>query len=256
MALCAPIEPRKKEYACSVPGVAEMIPRGLKRALDVGCSSGGLGLYLKTTAGYETVVGIEYSAAAAEKAKLHLDAVFLGDASTIKLPAEYAEYFDVIVYADVLEHLYDPWSAIGGQLAWLKPQGYVAASIPNIKNLFVILNLLAGRFDYAEFGLLDRTHIRFFTSQTAVELFLQNGLRLVDFRRSFRPAAWHAEMNAGNPADPGILTVYENIYQKFIQGQDCTGDLKQCFGLFAFSPEAVADLFTAQYHMLFQRREE
>lgn len=250
------IDPVNKTYADSVPGIAAMLPSGLERALDVGCSGGGLGHYLKQQHGYTHVAGIEFSAAAAEKARKHLDAVFVGDAGNLVLPVKYEAFFDVIFYADVLEHLYDPWSAIALHLPFLRPGGYVIASIPNINNLFILLNMLAGRFDYTEYGLLDRTHIRFFTSSTALEMFTSNGLTLMDFRRSFPDAAWHAEMNASRPPDPNIIAVYDKIYRKFAQGQDCSQDLNQCFGLFSFSKEAVADLFTAQFQMLFQLKNQ
>ncbi|RJP82952.1 MAG: class I SAM-dependent methyltransferase [Desulfobacteraceae bacterium] len=245
--------PQEKEYDFTVPGVAAMAPNGLKRALDVGCSGGALGYYLKNQLGYEEVVGIEYSQVASEKAARFLDRVFTGDACRIELPPAYDSYFDLIVYADVLEHLYDPWAVVGKHQAYLQKGGYVLASIPNLRNLFVILRLLAGRFDYTELGLLDRTHLRFFTADTAVEMFTNAGYELVRFSKSIRDAAWHKDLNPEQIIEPRILEFYDHVYRKHLNGEDCSADLHGCFGLFSFTPDATADLLTAQYHLLFRK---
>lgn len=235
-----------------VPGVADMAPSGLARALDVGCSGGALGYFLKTQRGYQEVVGIEYSQAAAENARNYLDEVFVGDACQVCLPEKYHGYFDLIIYADVLEHLQDPWSVIAKHKAYLGKGGYVLASIPNLRNLFLILNLLAGRFDYTELGLLDRTHLRFFTMETAVEMFANTGFELLNCKRSIRDAQWHQDADKKRDIPPAILEFYDALYRKHINGEDCSADLQRCFGLFSFTPDAVVDLLTAQYHLLFR----
>ena len=243
-----------KEYGFSVPGVVAMMPPGLKTALDVGCSAGGLGYYLKSELGYEEVVGIEYSESSAHMARQVLDDVYVGDAGTIELPEKYFHHFDVIVYADVLEHLYDPWAVVSRFKKCLHPDGYILASIPNLKNLFIILNLVSGRFDYTDLGLLDRTHIRFFTSNTAVEMFTDAGFEMVALARSVRDGKWHADLNAGNSINPAIIQLYDEMFQKYRHGMDIGADLNRCFGLFSFSAEAAEDLFTAQYYLLFRLR--
>ena len=243
----------EKQYDFVVPGVAAMAPAGLKRAFDVGCSGGALGAYLKQQCGYQEVVGVEYSRSAAENARNHLDDVYVGDACHIDLPRKYHQYFDLIVYADVLEHLYDPWAVIEKHKAYLKRDGYMLASIPNLRNLFVILQLLLGRFDYTELGLLDRTHIRFFTADTAVEMFAKAGFEVVHFVKSVRDAKWHVDLNPGRTIPQEIVEFYDTVYRKHINGEDCTADLQRCFGLFSFTPDAAADFVTAQYHVLFKK---
>ena len=242
----------EREYDFVVPGVASMAPAGLSCALDVGCSGGALGAYLKSQCGYREVVGIEYSGRAAENARKYLDDVYVGDACRIDLPQRYFGHFDLIVYADVLEHLVDPWGVIERHKHYLKSEGYMLASIPNLRNLFVILQLLLGRFDYTELGLLDRTHIRFFTAETAQEMFSRAGFELVHFVRSIRDAKWHADMNPGRVIAPAVLEFYDTVYQKHGNGEDCRQELQRCFGLFNFTPEAVIDFMTAQYHLLFK----
>lgn len=248
----APIKPKAKEYTFVVPAVVEMVPAGLQRALDVGCSGGALGHYLKTNLGFAHVSGIEYSAPAAAKARNYLDNVFEGDACTLDLPEEYNNFFDIVIYADVLEHLYDPWSAVRKHMRFLRPGGYMLASIPNLKNLFIVLNLLSDRFDYTEVGLLDNTHLRFFTGTTAVEMFTEQGMQVVQSRRSIRDAKWHADLNNKHKVNPALLAIYEKFYQKHIRGEDCAEEMRQHFSLFQFSNEAVADLLTVQFHLLFQ----
>lgn len=89
------------------------------------------------------------------------------------------EQFDVVVFNDVLEHLVDPWSALRDTHGYLSPDGVVIASIPNIRHYSVIKPLVAqGRFTYREMGLLDRTHLRFFTFSSACDLFETTGFTI------------------------------------------------------------------------------
>lgn len=248
----AVLDPQEKEYDFVVPAVVEMVPQGLKTALDVGCSGGALGYYLKNERGFENVVGVEYSGPAVQKAKGYLDDVFEGDACAVELPEKYNNFFDIVIFADVLEHLYDPWAVVHRYKKYLKPGGYALASIPNLKNLYTILNLLSDRFDYTDIGLLDNTHVRFFTASTAVEMFVNEGFRLVQSQKSIRDSNWHKEINKGKSVNPEILNIYEDIFQKhYIRGEDCTQDLHRYFGLFEFTNDSVRDFLTVQFHLLF-----
>src|SRR5437667_419033 len=78
--------------------------------------------------------------------------------------------FDLLLALDVLEHLYDPWDVIARWAALLVPGGYVAISVPNVQNVNIIQDLLKGTFTYTDDGLLDATHIRFFTRATMVQM--------------------------------------------------------------------------------------
>jgi 2-polyprenyl-3-methyl-5-hydroxy-6-metoxy-1,4-benzoquinol methylase len=83
------------------------------------------------------------------------------------------------VFADVLEHLNDPWGTFARYLQWLKPGGYVVASIPNVRNIALLFNLIVrGRWRYEDSGLLDRTHLRFFTRREIIDLFSASGLQI------------------------------------------------------------------------------
>jgi SAM-dependent methyltransferase len=97
----------------------------------------------------------------------HVARIIVGDLDELDLDAELAdERFDVIVAADVLEHLRDPLAVLNRLVPFLAEDGFVVLSVPNIAHGSVRLALLEGRFEYRELGLLDRTHVTFFTRQS------------------------------------------------------------------------------------------
>lgn len=156
---------------------------GSKRVLDVGCATG----YLAQALGERgcTVSGLECDAEAAEEARPHLERLVIGDLETMDLAEAFGDdRFDVIVFGDVLEHLKDPLAVLRGARKLLAEGGSVVASIPNIAHGSVRLALLAGRFDYQPLGLLDSTHIRFFTRSSVEDLFREAGLVPIDVRRT------------------------------------------------------------------------
>ena len=139
------------------------------RILDVGTADGYLGAILKARGHW--LVGVERDGAAAERAKSHYDAFHYADIEAFDFP--YRDEFDYVLFADVLEHLRDPEAVLRRSLPCLKKDGEVIVSVPNIANLVVRLSLLFGRFDYRDRGILDRTHLRFFTLSSLNRL-LQN----------------------------------------------------------------------------------
>jgi len=156
---------------------------GSKRVLDVGCSTGYLAHTLR---GRDcSVSGVELDAASAEQARPDLDRLVIGDVDHLDLLEAFGdERFDVVVFGDVLEHLRDPLPVLRTARRLLAEGGSVVASIPNVAHGSVRLALLAGRFDYQDLGLLDRTHLRFFTRQSIVSLFRDAGMVAVDVQRT------------------------------------------------------------------------
>ncbi len=154
-----------------------------RRVLDVGCATGYLAATLRGQGC--SVSGIEYEPSAAERARPHLDRLLVGSVDELDLVGELGEAcFDVVVYGDVLEHLVDPVATLERTLPLLAPGGAVVASLPHIAHGAVRLALLDGRFDYTETGLLDDTHLRFFTADRVFETFRRAGLEPVALTRT------------------------------------------------------------------------
>jgi 2-polyprenyl-3-methyl-5-hydroxy-6-metoxy-1,4-benzoquinol methylase len=154
-----------------------------KRVLDVGCANGYLAKVLVEHGC--TVSGVEYDEKAAEQARPLLDQLVVGDLEQLDLVAELGTgRFDVVVFGDVLEHLRDPLPVLRSSRALLAPGGYAVLSIPNVAHGSVRLSLLKGRFDYRPLGLLDSTHIRFFTRDNLKALLRDAGFAATDFLRT------------------------------------------------------------------------
>jgi 2-polyprenyl-3-methyl-5-hydroxy-6-metoxy-1,4-benzoquinol methylase len=159
--------------------VAPFIPREARSALDVGCSEGGFSVSLRAALGPDArLVGIE---AVPESATVARERSLFDEVVTGYFPAALegrTERFDLISFTDVLEHIYDPRDVLVQAKDFLTPDGAVLACLPNIQYAPIVWQLIRGRWDYTEQGILDRTHVRFFTRATMVELFLSAGYRV------------------------------------------------------------------------------
>jgi 2-polyprenyl-3-methyl-5-hydroxy-6-metoxy-1,4-benzoquinol methylase len=123
------------------------------------------------------VVGIEMDPVTAADAAVRLDDVIVGRYPD-DIPA--GQTFDCVVFNDVLEHMDNPWSALEATIEHLAPGGAVVASIPNVRNVEVVYPLLTrGTWRYRDQGLLDRTHLRFFTKSSMRELFEESGFAVI-----------------------------------------------------------------------------
>jgi len=147
------------------------MPNGPHRVLDVGCGMGQTGRALKDEGKAVEVVGLEKEADVAATAAAKLDRVLVVDVEKADLPLDDG-YFDYIIMGDILEHLYDPWKTVSRLAQWLRQGGYMLASLPNVRYWRVLGDLvLRGQWRYRIEGVLDRTHIRFFTKRTMKGLF-------------------------------------------------------------------------------------
>ena len=166
-----------------------------KRVLDVGCATGSLAEVLVGNGC--TVVGVERDPGAAKRAAAHCAHVEVMDLDGGDLQALAGHGpFDVIVAADVLEHLLDPARTLRQLAGLLAPQGYLVTSIPNVAHGSVRLALLAGRFPYSDVGLLDHTHLRFYTLSSMTDMITDGGFDLVYVERQ-RLAPQDGEVLAG-----------------------------------------------------------
>lgn len=170
-----PSAPLPAYYQCTRPEVVARVQPAGRRILDVGCAAGAMGATM-LSAGAAEVAGIEVHPPAAGVARSRLSAVYGYDLDAMpELP--YPErYFDVITAADVLEHVRDPVAVLRHLRRWLSDSGRLVCSIPNVRHHSVLLPLLLhGRWDYADAGILDRTHLRFFTVDSMRRLLADAG---------------------------------------------------------------------------------
>jgi O-antigen biosynthesis protein len=143
--------------------------------LEFGCATGYMSEVLVERRGAR-VTGVELDGEAAAAASPHCERMIVGDAETLDFHEHFGdERFDVILFADVLEHLSDPAEVLRRVRPFVAEEGAIVASIPNIAHISVRLALLGGEFRYRELGLLDDTHLRFFTRESIVDLFESSG---------------------------------------------------------------------------------
>ena len=161
----------------------KLIPKNAKKIIEVGCSSGALAReYKKINAGCE-YIGIEISSDYGELAKKYCDKVIIGDIEEYSLDFyNQNSNVDCWIFADVLEHLKDPWEILRKINSVLLQGGSVVACIPNIQHWSIQAKISTGDFRYQDIGLLDRTHLRWFTRKTIIELFEQTGFELQEFK--------------------------------------------------------------------------
>jgi 2-polyprenyl-3-methyl-5-hydroxy-6-metoxy-1,4-benzoquinol methylase len=161
--------------------------------LEIGCSNGGTGALALEKGKCARYVGVDIALDALSRAKRVLTETHYGNVETMELPWE-PKSFDALVISEVLEHLVDPWSTLKRLSSVLKPGAQLLAGSPNIANLSVIRALLRGRFDYEDHGVMDRTHLRWFTPQTYCEMIEGAGFRVeqclpVNTKRLSKPKA-------------------------------------------------------------------
>jgi methionine biosynthesis protein MetW len=172
---------------------AALLPDG-GRVLDIGCASGGLLALLRGRAAH--LAGLEVSASAATAAAQIADHVVQGALEDPDLP--FAEgSFDLVVLADVLEHLSDPGAGLARALRWCRPGGAVLVSVPNVAHWQARLQLLRGRWPQTDSGTFDASHLRWFTCDALAALLTDSGLRDVELHAIVPALRNHAPAAAG-----------------------------------------------------------
>lgn len=160
----------------------DLIKEVPEQILEIGCGSGATGMAIKKKFPNVKYLGMDSNKDAAVIAQTRLDKVIVTDIERVPLDTFglEKEYFDLIICADILEHLYDPWKMLNDLHEYLVPGGRILASIPNVQYINQIINLLDGKWTYEDYGLLDATHIRFFTLNEIVKMFSGTGYNIIN----------------------------------------------------------------------------
>lgn len=190
----------------SLSVLAALIPSG-GRVLDLGCGSGALGQHLGAERSC-TCDGVTLSRAEAEHARPHYRRIEVADLETVNLPQLFAgQLYDAIVCADVLEHLRHPERILQACRTLLAPEGRLLISVPNAAYAGLTLDLMHGEFRYRPEGLLDNTHLRFFTRRS-LHRFLQENGWVADTLQAIRRELWDSEFERTPDSLPPAVTRY------------------------------------------------
>lgn len=166
-----------------------------KRVLELGSAVGSMTRLMKEVNAC-SVVAMELDPEMAQMAEPYCERMVVGNVESMDLDLTFGDdRFDVIVAADILEHLYDPWACLRKIRKFLKPEGYLVISVPNVAHNALLAQLLSGRFPYQEKGLLDRTHLRFFTRLNLEDMLLSSG---------YLPARWERNTVAESATEFGF----------------------------------------------------
>lgn len=215
-----------------------LLERPPRRVLDVGCATGATGELIKAAWPEAHVTGIELNRAAAERAKSRIDQVLGEKLEDIDFAAAGITLgsLDCVILADVLEHLYDPWDALLRIKPLLAEDAQVLVSLPNARNLWLINELASGRFSYTSEGLLDITHIRWFTRTEMEKMLRETGYRVLKSGRT--PSAGLQDLT--RPAGCTTVETDKIILKKV--GDEEFEDLKSLQLLFLVTPQNKEEL--------------
>jgi 2-polyprenyl-3-methyl-5-hydroxy-6-metoxy-1,4-benzoquinol methylase len=205
---------RRAYYRCTRKGLVDFLAAHhpmAGRALDIGCAEGFFGAALLER-GFTEVVGVEPVSEVADRARARLSRVVVGtfddiDRSSLGL-------FDVVAFGDSLEHMLDPWKALRDAREMLTSDGVLLLSVPNVAHLSVLLSAWRrGRWDYKDKGLLDRTHIRFFTPATLSEALVVAGFETTATMDIEKPLSFKRRL-----ARPLIAALWPHllVFQMFV----------------------------------------
>jgi len=171
------ISPTAEYYNIAKNSIVTLIPEGPHVVLDLGCATGWVGRKLLDSNKASEIIGVEIFASAVEEAAKHYDRVYNGDIELLYLP--YNDYFDLVICGDILEHLRDPWVMIGRIHGWLKKGGTLISSIPNIRYWRILRDLIfKGKWEYVEAGIMDSTHLRFFTRTSFLKILKEQNYQI------------------------------------------------------------------------------
>lgn len=210
------------------PEILNLIPYTSKAILDLGCGTGTLGKALKKRQPC-IVTGIELDKEAAETATKNLDICFCDNLNRYD-PALRRRTYDCIVLADILEHLISPWPVLKKFVSVLEENGSLVASLPNMAHPYIVRELQRGLFRYQPAGILDVTHLRFFTKTTIGQLFYQAGLKIIKidpWPSEKNPIQYHiTAIKPPQKFPPPLATILILTYNAWAKTAQCISSIK------------------------------
>jgi len=165
-------EGARKDYVNELPDNPDAV------ILEVGCSNGNTGAFAIAKNKCKRYIGVEIHDEAAEKAKQKLSQVIIGNIEEMDLPLE-ENSIDALILSEVLEHLVDPWRVLIKLKRYLKPGAIVFASSPNVSHYRIIRMIIKGEWNLTDHGVMDRTHLRWFTPKSFADMFEDTGYKIV-----------------------------------------------------------------------------
>lgn len=184
--------------------IAPLLPRQFHSVLEIGCGAGATLAWLRETYRCDRVAGMELSDRVADTARTHAHDVVTGNAEDLIDTSFDGEQFDLVLCLDVLEHMVDPWHFVAKLGRVVNPAGTVIFSVPNVRHFRVSFPLLfAGNWRYVDEGVLDRTHLRFFTRESALELASISPFEVVQWRHNLPPPT--SKVGLANKLTLGLL---------------------------------------------------
>lgn len=227
--MCA--DQHRYEYDIDLDGptaqatVIKMVGRD-KRVLDIGAGPGSIAKLLQQERGCR-VTAVEIDPSAIKILHQYCERVFqadLNESSWVEL-LKGEDPFEVVVVADVFEHLYDPWSTLQGIKTLIAPNGYVVASLPHVGHTSIHACLFNEDFSYKDWGLLDSTHIRFFGLKNMQMLFEDAGYEIIDAALILHAPKNDVQFSSQWDALPAKfkaaikLNKFSNVYQVVIKAK-------------------------------------
>lgn len=216
------------EYAVDLTGqtapvyVIQLVGHS-KRVLEIGCGPGSITKVL-VQQGQCRVTALELDSDSIKKVEPYCETAMQADLNSEEWPhlLDGVEPFDVVVAADVLEHLYDPWTTLKRMASLIGPNGYLVISLPHAGHAAVVSCLINSDFEYHDCGLLDRTHIRFFGLKNIQDLFAQANLKIIEVRYVITPPeetdlAAHWSRLPAKVQNAIKTSEYANVYQVVVK---------------------------------------
>ncbi|AXI03394.1 class I SAM-dependent methyltransferase [Aquirhabdus parva] len=200
--------------------LVDMFSSPRKFVLEIGCSTGATGRYCKEKFPDAVYWGIEPNQDAAKIASTRVDHVLVGLSDDFVLSEQGVGLgqIDGVILADVIEHMYNPWKALASLKPYLASNAEIVTSIPNVRSIWLLNEIASGRFTYLDQGLLDITHIRFFTWKEIVDMMQQCGYQIDFLTYGVDERLWATYQNYKNILPSTVE--YENVAVKQVKDEN------------------------------------